>query len=768
MSQTNNQIVDDALEYHKTELKRALKFLPSTYDSRILCRLLRTIYDEDNARKLAFERFKRPGVRINEDLDEFFTQSEPFPPHHEKLFNHYLDNLYQEAETLGYIPKGVKKDPDGSTKKTKRQRDKEEKSRAALEVSLHKNREKDLSEDEKSYLDRTIINLDGALYFRDYILKEDIPDNPEELKKDLEKIADCEIHALEGIEFVTERPGRETNELEFRYKVKLKSPSRVVVTEVGADELTKLTNFSRFLVSKGYPPFTGNRKYFEMVQNFLIKEQDYPIVRTLSCWGEIRTGIFLFENGIYDTKQQKFYVADQEYRIDYKGRMFVCPSGSEQVKPPVYRPANETTKEDLARLFYLWERFNGMVNIRTAVCYAICCVFSSHIKKKYDGFPLLFMFGERGTGKSTSMDWFMSLFGYQNGNRQSVSKSNTLKSVIRRMSIPKSFPFFLDDYRHHESNREAPDLTSPILNWFHRIGTGMAKKSQDNRTIDTPMNACVVMTGNDKPTDPATLDRLLILNYTKYLNKEEQAQINLVADNVQRFPEFLSILLDNYDPVREALFGSIKHFFNRLGEEGFKARTCFKWSLILAAHDTFSYFFPQLDRWIETQEEFYYAVVRSIRKEQALQNGNAPLLTFFSAMDFYAAEVTRGANDEKVHVLDHRHFTIKRDVLMNQNDNNGSLMPKDVLAIHLNRIWKTLQSKQAEVTREIKYPVLESTLQNSRFFVAKSQQTLLTREIGSQVKGNYRCIYLDLAKLKETGQLSQVIEYAEEYEEMKL
>lgn len=96
------------------------------------------------------------------NLGEFFTQSEPFPPHHEKLFDHYLDSLYKEAESPGYTPKGVKRVPDRSSKMTKRLRNDKEKSWIALEESLQRNREKDLSEDEKSYLDRTIIKLDGV------------------------------------------------------------------------------------------------------------------------------------------------------------------------------------------------------------------------------------------------------------------------------------------------------------------------------------------------------------------------------------------------------------------------------------------------------------------------------------------------------------------------------------------------------------------------------------------------------------------------------
>ncbi|HCI72408.1 MAG TPA: hypothetical protein DHV30_18165, partial [Balneola sp.] len=83
-----------------------------------------------------------------------------------------------------------------------------------------------------------------------------------------------------------------------------------------------------------------------------------------------------------------------------------------------------------------------------------------------------------------------------------------------------------------------PDLTSSILNWYHQIGSSMAKKSTDHQTIDTPMKAAVVMTGNEKPLDPAAISRLIILNYNKFVKKEELSRIPEITQYLHRFSEF--------------------------------------------------------------------------------------------------------------------------------------------------------------------------------------------------------------------------------------
>lgn len=254
---------------------------------------------------------------------------------------------------------------------------------------------------------------------------------------------------------------------------------------------------------------------------------------------------------MYDVNQKQFYPADQKNRIRKGHHLLLCPTGSELIRPPrISIPTDvQESIQFLAEKFTLWESFNGKLNVRVTLGYAVACLYSRQIHEANKGFPLLFKFGERGTGKSSSMDWFMALFGYGNGNRQSVSKQNTIKGLIRNMTLPTSFPFFLDDFRNHESNSQVPDLTSPILNWYHRIGTSMAKKSTDNQTIDTRMKASVVMTGNDKPTDPAVLSRLIMLNYTKFLTARELQKVPEVAQHTERFSEFTYLILQSYKEI---------------------------------------------------------------------------------------------------------------------------------------------------------------------------------------------------------------------------
>ncbi|NBC64637.1 MAG: hypothetical protein GVY07_03085 [Bacteroidetes bacterium] len=760
------------IEHHQPDLKEAIYYLPSTFDESRICSALKTVYPEQG-RELALEWYLKtknspPGL-----FDEFWDGLGLTSYQLHTLDDYLKETIYDLAKRAGWIPKALRK---GKHKKRSplkgimKEVAEELNARHALKTNLEMSRERHIPDQLKSFIPASIVNKSGACYFHPHMKREDIPENEHDYLKGLTKIVDCEVRVLEAIEYVTEQQGRMADDKEVRYKLELNDKrGKQVVTEVTHEELTTKTRFSSFLVSKGFIKFIGENHHFDMFHAFLINEQDYPTLRNLTSWGEYRPGEFLFENGLFSVNDGRFHPADEKLRIQTKNKLLICPSGSEQVMPPVLSTVKGDTRELLTDKFLLWEQFNGALNVRTTLGYAVACVFSREIVDKLDGFPILFKFGERGTGKSTSMDWLMALFGYQNGNRQSVSKQNTVKSVIRRMTLPRSFPFFLDDYRNHETNSQAPDMTSNILNWYHRIGTAMAKKSTDHQTIETPMKACVVMTGNDKPTDPAVLSRLVILNFNKFLKKGELQRVSEVSDVTPRFSEFLALILENYEIIREHFFIHLKDNQTELSNQGFEGRTVNNWAIILAGLQSIITIFPGLHAWFDNFEAFRSDIYNAIRKEQSLHTEHNPIHEFFQAIEHYATQRFDPGSEPpgKYLTLDHRHFRIKE--FEEVRDHTGKVIYRGpVLAVHLKRVWSSLQDIRASITSEMSLTVLESHLQNSSYFLDKSVQMLLTKSMGAKKEGNVRCYILNVNELISKGMMEELIDKARDYEKNRV
>ncbi|MCG2587786.1 hypothetical protein [Rhodohalobacter sulfatireducens] len=756
--------------HHKVDLREAIDYLPQNTGKEVICKALKIVYAEDG-REIALQWLQETKNTIPIDFKTYWediriTSFQTQNP------NQYLKkNIYDPAKKTGWVPKRLrhgkqtKKPP---LKRKQKQLAAEISSEKTLDEKLTQSRERNLPEEERSYVPAGILNMFGACYAHPFMKKDDKPEGDAEYKQMLRKhkIVDCEVRILEAVEHIREKQGREPDEMEVRYMLELNNrKDKCVKTIASHEELTTKTRFSNFLVKHGFVKFLSQTNDFDRFHEFLINTQTYPTVRKPNSWGEIRPGIFLFENGLFNTHRNEFIEADEDGRIPFGSNFLVCTEGSEQVRAPRLEAITGDSSRFLADKFRLWESFNGSVNVRITLGYAVACVFSREITEKGLGFPFLFKFGQRGTGKSSSMDWFMALFGYPNGNRQSVSKQNTIKGVIRRMTLPRSFPFFLDDFRNSDTNPNAPDLTSSFLNWYERIGTGMAAKTTDYTTIDTPMKACIVMTGNDKPTDPAAVSRMIILNYNRFLKREQLGQVSEITRNLRKFSQFLRLLLENYSLVRHNFFEALAENQDYLAGKNFEGRTVNNWAIVLAGLQCIEHFIPHLSHWFTEFEEFKSKICEVIRREESQQKSHNPLHEFLSNLEYFATQKqdpATGAYSPRF-CLDHRHFRYRHDIEIRTSD--GSIYYGDALAIHLNKTWSVLQDLRASTTQQNTYPSIQATLENSSYFLEKSVQVPLTKSIEVQEESNLRCYLLNIEELEKAGLVDELIEKAQEYEQ---
>ena len=573
----------------KNDLQEAIYYLPPNYDLKILGKSIKAVFSEEG-KEILMEWLIQTKNNIPPKFDEWWDDVSLTSYQKENVQKYLNDHVFKVAKEIGWLPKSVRKGQ--QTKKPPSKRAIQSKAEEIdhdkdTEAQLHISKAKQKKGNSKHYIPKHVINKFGGCYIHPALKKDAIPKSDPEFKGILQKIVDCEVHVLEAIEFVSDTQSRQGEDKEVKYVLEFTNKKGKHAIGIAThEELTTKTRFSNFLVSKGFVKFMGGTKEFDLFHEFLINGQDYPTIKTPLSWGEFKPGVFLFRNGIYDTKTNFFCEADDKGRIRYKDSYIVCPDGREQILSPKLRISNETTRSFLAEKFSLWDSFNGDVNVRSTLGYAVACVFSRIIKEKNSSFPLLFKFGIKGTGKSSSMDWFMALFGYPFGNRQTISKLNTIKGLARTMSLPRSYPFFLDDYRNSGSNSQAPNLTSSILNWYHRLGSFMALKTTDNKTSTTPMKACVVMTGNDKPEDPAALSRMIVLNYNKFLRREELNRLSEVTDHTDRFSEFLHLILCDYSNLK-VLYGKYLETNKAyLRGQDFEGIASDNWAVVLATYSS--------------------------------------------------------------------------------------------------------------------------------------------------------------------------------------
>lgn len=759
MEKTENQTT-----YHQ-DLEEAIYYLPENYDVSIICKALKAVFGDEGKQK-AEQWLIKTRNNIPPKFQEFW-EKQVLPSYYQQHISRYLNkHIFDHAKETGWNPKAIrkgkntKKPPRKTALKQKAQEIDAEKSR---KNALQLIKQEGLAPEKQKHLPRMVLNIYGGCYIQKAVQKSEIPDNERDHKAMLTKIVDCEVHVVEAIEVIKPSQQRQKEDKEVRYVLELDDKNGKHTQSIANhEELTTIARFSSFLVKKGFIKFIGSREEFNLFHEFLINKQKYPTLREAYSWGEWREHVFLFENGIYDVTEKQFFEADEQRRIRYNGLYVVCPADREQLRAPRLSLAKEDTQQFLAEKFSLWQSFNGAINVQSTIGYAIACVFSAEIIDDTGSFPILFNYGERGTGKSSSMDWFMALFGYPQGNRQSISKQNTLVAMKRMMTLPHSFPYFLDDFRSHQTNNQAPDLTSSILNWYHRIGTSMGEYSNDRRTSETPMKACVVMTGNDKPIDEAALSRMIILNYNKFLEKEKLSKLPEVKEHTDRFSEFLALILQNYAAIRAEFFQALEANKQFLTTQGFQGRTVENWGIILAGIACIPEVVGALKPWKNEFEGLRSEICAYIQKEEQLQKQQNPIHAFFEVMEHYATQKKEQGSSH--YLLDHRHFKLREYERI--VDESGKITYEGpTLALNVRGIWNVLEDQRANIIRQTSRVEIESKLQNSSYFIDKSVQVALTKSVSDDKKSsNRRCYLLNVRELTNKMMLEELLEQAREYE----
>ena len=201
-----------------------------------------------------------------------------------------------------------------------------------------------------------------------------------------------------------------------------------------------------------------------------------------------------------------------------------------------------------------------------------------------------------------------------------------------------------------------------------------------------------------------------------------------------------------------------------LADQGFQGRTVNNWAYVMAGIQCIPNILGDLHHWQDDFEGLTSEIHEAIRKEIVHQKEHNPLHEFFQALEYYATQKidTDSEYNHRHNVLDHRHFRYKG---FKEFEVEGSVYKGEVLYLQLTRTWQVLRNVNAEITKQTTLAALTDRLEQSSYFLARSEQILLTRSIDQvSEETNRRCIVLNVKQLKEKQVLEEFTEKAQEYE----
>ncbi|MBD5211463.1 MAG: toprim domain-containing protein [Bacteroidales bacterium] len=327
------------------------------------------------------------------------------------------------------------------------------------------------------------------------------------------------------------------------------------VIELSSSDFVALRSFRTKLIDK------GNFVWRSEESSSLIAIQEYIFGITATAtkidtmgWEE-KGNFFAFSNGIF--ADGHFYKADSLGTVNYGTHRYFLPALSELYRDNkadysferMFRHDSDggTSLYDFASQLALVYGDGGKIGL----IWTISAMFRDIIFSQLRCFPMLNLFGRKGSGK-TELAIALASFFYVLKKTPSSCTNTTIPTIAYMLSHAVNAVVILDEFTN-DLKTERIDILKGI--WG---GTSQSKmNTDDKRPMTIPVLSGVILGGQYKPEDEAIFSRCLHLQYNKTVfDAEEQRNFDALLDMVLRGNSHLLIEILNHRRIIERGFES--------------------------------------------------------------------------------------------------------------------------------------------------------------------------------------------------------------------
>lgn len=288
--------------------------------------------------------------------------------------------------------------------------------------------------------------------------------------------------------------------------------------EVQQKTLTSPADFETRMAELGNFWYDGSKPALTKLKRYLYaKSLNCREIKQLGWQAE---GFWAWGNGI--ATEKGFRQADEAGIVEMGGRYYYLPSMNminQQVRTAyafekrfVYTggEADLTVLAGMMREVY---GDNGLVG----VCYYLATLLRSTIFERFNSFPLLNIFGQKGTGKTEMAITMMQLFG-RHGATFNLTNA-TKAAVSEHLSLTANAYVHLDEYKNSLEYEKIEVLKGA----YDGMGRNRLNKEKGFRNEPTMVDCGVILTGQEMTTaDNALFSRVLFLQFTRTSFTAEQ------------------------------------------------------------------------------------------------------------------------------------------------------------------------------------------------------------------------------------------------------
>lgn len=357
-----------------------------------------------------------------------------------------------------------------------------------------------------------------------------------------------------------------------RFK-KLGTTSKPVVLTPA--DLTPNTAFQRWCHTHGPYTWKGKDQHLRALSEWLDAQDNGSFIRRTVMNGEIEPGVWLMQNGLI-TKGQ-LVLPDTEGTC-WNGRFGYQLEHDDVAQPKILGGKAVTKLGDKheALLNLLLKAFGGRALPWMGVGWGLATLFSRALFALESNFPLLFCWGEKGSGKTTFCRWLMhGFFGLDtHGQTLGSTEKGGMRLLAKRCSLPGWFDEFRDDKAF---NRHVAAFTSA----YNRQGYGRAKRSGDYKTDTVPVNGTVLLAGINPPKDESLQSRCIFLPFT--MRHRSRTAFQALSQDIEHLNDLMVYALIHHARLEPLVVAETRATAQILFEETGDSRLAANYSKPIAA-----------------------------------------------------------------------------------------------------------------------------------------------------------------------------------------
>lgn len=369
-----------------------------------------------------------------------------------------------------------------------------------------------------------------------------------------------------------------------------------VINEAGVEEIVKFqqselvsfADFKRILESAGNYIWKATANEVTQLKTFLY--DDTPSADEIRQLGwQKRWGFYAWGNGGMDTAG-RFHKADKFGVFVMNDRRFYLPGCAADTAANTqgyltdrrftYMETNDITLEDYTRL--LVKVFGD--NAKVALGFLLATLFKDVITRITTSFPILNLFGPKGTGKS-QLGHSLTSFFYTEYTAPNLAGS-TKAALAEAVAEVSNAIVHLDEYK-----KDLPPDKQEILKGIWE-GTGRTRINLDNdkRRETTAVDCGVIISGQEMPTaDIALFSRMIFLTFSKTTFSDEERRNFETLNRIEKrgLSHLTAQILSKRNlfttHYREAWDDTVSDLSNLVRTSAVEDRTLKNWAIVLAA-----------------------------------------------------------------------------------------------------------------------------------------------------------------------------------------